>query len=144
MWEKDQFGPVFGILIRNRSLFPVHVSSVGFEVDGEVIELEQPLVPMKMKRNPDQDSNRPYIADDDSDPWEIPSQKSTRVSLNAADRAKIAAALLKAAEKHDVSTEDLLNSAEVVAMVALETGKIFTSMPLLRRIKRSVNEWVDG
>ena len=42
--EKDQFGPVFGILVRNRSLFSVHVSSVGFEIDGTIIPTGSSLV----------------------------------------------------------------------------------------------------
>jgi hypothetical protein len=41
--EKDESGPVFGILIRNRSLFSVHVSAVGFEMNRKVIPLESPM-----------------------------------------------------------------------------------------------------
>jgi hypothetical protein len=142
--EKDSFGPVFGILIRNRSLFSVHVSEVGFEIDKEIISLEHPLFPMKMKMNPDLRSNMPYIADDESDPKEIPSLKSTHVSLHGTDRPKIAAALLAASERHKISVEELLNSPRVNALVALETGKQFTSrLPLIKRIKHKVIVWVS-
>src|SRR5882672_756006 len=72
--ETDQLGPVFGILIRNRSLFPVHISAVGYKIDGNVIALEHPVPPSKMKRNPESNPYRPYILDDAFDPWEIPSQ----------------------------------------------------------------------
>jgi hypothetical protein len=141
--EKDEFGPVFGILIRNRSLFSVHISAVGFDIDGEIIQLEHPLFPMKMKRNPDPHSQFPYIGDDDSDPQEIPSLKSTHVSLNRADRPSIAAALLAASEKHKVSIENLLKSPRVAALVALETGKQFTSMPFMKRIGREVRDRIS-
>src|ERR1700730_2151825 len=50
--ERDELGPTVGILVRNRSLFSIHVSAVGFEIDGQVIPLEHPAAPMKMKRNP--------------------------------------------------------------------------------------------
>ena len=133
--EKDQFGPTFGILIRNRSLFSVHVSSVGFQINGEVIELEGPLFPATMKKNPDPSSKFPYIAGE-SDPREIPSQASTQVSVTDADRPRIATALLKASERHDVSIEQLLISPKVAAIVVTETGKQFTSMPFLKRVKR--------
>jgi len=138
--EKDQFGPTFGIIIRNRSLFSVHVSSVGFQVDGEVIELERPLFPLKMMKNPDQGSNRPYIAAD-SDPREIPSQASIRVEVNDVDRPKIGAALMAAATNRGISMDDvLLNSILVVALVALETGKEFSSMTFFARIKRTLGK----
>lgn len=132
--EKDKFGPVFGILIRNQSLFSVHVSAVGFDIDGETIQLERPLFPMKMKKNPDPHSPFPNIGDDDFDPQEIPSLKSAQVSLNPADRPRIVAALLAASKKHDVSIEDLLRSRRVAALVALETGKQFTSLSFTKRM----------
>jgi hypothetical protein len=132
--EKDKFGPVFGVLIRNRSLFPVHVSAVGFDIGGEIIQLESPLFPMKMKKNPDPSSRFPNIGDEDFDPGEIPSLKSTHVSLNPQDRPRIAAALLAASKKHGVSIEDLLRSRRVAALVVLETGKEFTSLSFVERI----------
>jgi hypothetical protein len=138
----DQFGLVFGILIRNRSLFPVHVSAVGFEVDGSVIPLEHPLFPARMKRNPDPRSNFPFVADDDFDPRQVQSQTSVQVSVGHADRSKLSAALLAAAKKHDVPVEKLLLSTRVNALVALETGKEFTSMPLLTRIERALRNGI--
>jgi|SRR5579872_1669500 len=132
--EQDLVGPTFGIVIRNRSLFPVHVSSVGFKIDGEVIELDSALYETRMMRNPD--GRSPYVnIPDGSDPKEIPSQASTRVSVRDDDRPKIAEALLRAANKRGVSIEDLLFSPKVAALVATETGKQFTSTPLLNRIK---------
>jgi hypothetical protein len=133
--ERDTRGPTFGILIRNRSLFPVHVSAVGYKIDGNVIALEHPIPPSKMKQNPDPHSNRPYILDDTFDPWEIPSQASMRVDLSDADRVKIVTALLTAGEKLNLSIEDLLRGAKVEALVASETGKEFTSMSFRARVK---------
>ncbi len=132
--ESDQFGPTFGILIRNRSLFPVHVSSVGFEIDGEVIALERALYPVKTKINPDPKSYMPFIPE--GDPQEIPGQASMSVSVRDTDRPKIAAALLKAADKHGVSIEDILLGPKFAALVATETGKQFTSTRITERVKR--------
>jgi len=138
--EKDKFGPTFGILVRNRSLFPVHLSAAGFDIDGTVFQLEHPMFPMKMKRNPDPVSPYTYFGDEESDPQELPSLKSVHVSVNPADRPRIAAAVLAASEKHNVSTEELIKSWRVAALVALETGKQFTSMPLVKRIWRAVRD----
>ena len=55
---------------------------------------------MKTKKNPDPTSNYPNIPDDEFDPREIPSLKSTDVSLSSADRTAIAAALLAASQAH--------------------------------------------
>jgi len=137
VFAKDSLGPVFGIVIRNRSLFSVHVSAVGFEIDGEVIPAERAAFPVKMKKNPDTEANRPTIPDEDADTFEIPSQASIQVSLfNPVDRKKLAAALLRAANKRDVSVESILNGPKMIAMVATETGKLFTSMPMRKRIYR--------
>jgi hypothetical protein len=133
--EKDAFGPVFNILIRNRSLFPVYVSALGFSIDREVIELEHPLFPVKMKANPDPHSNRPNIADDDSDPRQILSQKFTTVDVHA-DRATVAAALTKAAERRNTSAEQLLTSSKVFAIVVSQAGNEFTSESFRRRLWR--------
>jgi len=88
-----------------------------------------------MKRNPVPNTNYPYVANDDSDPREIQSQKSTQISVGSGDRAKLSAALLAAAEKHSVSIEELLKSTIVNALVALETGKEFTSIPFVKRMR---------
>lgn len=131
----DAFGPVFNILIRNRSLFPIYVSAVGFSIDGEVIELEHPLFPAKMKANPDPYSNRPNIADGDSDPREILSQKFTTVDTYK-DRAKVASALTKAAERRNTSAERILTSSKVFAIVVSQAGNQFTSESFHQRIWR--------
>lgn len=136
--ERDELGRVFGILIRNLSLFPVHVSAVGFEIDGEIIELEHPMFPAKMKRNPDQRSKLTYIADDDADVREIASLRSTQVSMTDEDRPKIAHALLTASAKRKLCVDELLSSRRVIALVALESGKQFASpTPFLWRIGRT-------
>jgi hypothetical protein len=146
--EKGNLGPVYGIVIRNRSLFPVHVSAVGFEIDGEVIAAEHPAFPLKLKKNPDPTSNRPNITDEDVDPFEIPSQASMHVSLfNPEDRKKFTAAILHAANKQDVSIESILYGPKMIAMVATETGKLFTSMPSWKRAYRwllKIKREMDG
>lgn len=101
--------PGFGILIRNRSLYSVRISAVGFAIDGTIIHLT-------------------------SDPLEIPIRASLTVPLSAADRPRVATALLKAATKHGVSIEEFLNTPKVVAMAALESGKQFTSAPFFKRL----------
>jgi len=138
---RDQSGPEFGILIRNRSLFSVHISAVGFQIDDEVVQLEHPYFPSRMKRNPDELSNRPYIADPDYNPRELPSQACVQVSvLDPTDRTKLSTVLLSIAEKRGVSTDDLLMSGRVIALVALESGRIFSSLPFGRRFWRRVLE----
>lgn len=144
--EKDQFGPTFDILVRNRSLFPVYISSAGFLIDGEVIELENPFLYLKMKPNPDPYSNRPYIADDEFDPKEVVSQKLTTIHVHGReDRARIGAALTKAAQRHNKSAEEILISPKVVAIVALQSGPQFTSESfrgrIWRRVRTRVRRW---
>jgi hypothetical protein len=79
---------------------------MGFEIDGEVIQLEHPAVPQKMKTNPDLGSNRPYIADEDCDPWELKSLCSLNVSVfNAGDLAALSSALQKAAKQNNLAEE---------------------------------------
>ena len=135
--EKDACGPVFNILIRNRSLFPVYFSAAGFLIDEEVIELENPLLPLKMKANPDPYSNRPNIPDDASDPKEIPSQRFTMLDVySREDRVRVSSALMRAAEKHNTSMEQILTSSKVAAIVVLQSGKEFTSETFRRRIWR--------
>lgn len=145
---KDNLGPIYGIVIRNRSLFPVHVSAVGFEIDGEVIQAEHPDLPLKLKRNPDPYSDKPNIPDENANPLEIPSQAAILVSLfNPVDRKKFSAALFKAAKRHDVTPEAILNGPRMIAMVATETGKIFTSLPFRKRVYRwlvRVRKEMDG
>jgi hypothetical protein len=137
--ERDGFGPVFGILIRNRSLYPVHLSEMGFEIDGTAIALEHPSFESRMIRNPVANTNRPYVADEEYDPREVPSQSSRQVSVfNPADRAKLTSALAATARRYNSSVEKILTSPRVVVLVALETGKIFRSDPFLRRAWRKL------
>ncbi len=139
---------VLEIVIRNRSLFSVHVSAVGFEIDGEVIAAEHPRAGVKMKKNPNAMSQLIYIEDDSADPWEIPSQASLRVSLSkTSDRNRFTAALLRSAEKQDVSVESLLDGPKVIAMVATESGKLFTSLSSRERVYRrllQIKKEMDG
>jgi hypothetical protein len=134
--ERDKRGPTFGILIRNRSLFSAHVSDVGFKIDGNVIRLEYPRVPHKMKRNTGLMSNALYTLDEEFDPWEVPSQASLRVDVRDKDHLKIVTALSAAGAKLNLSNEDLFRGPSVEALVASETGKEFTSMPFWTRVKR--------
>jgi hypothetical protein len=139
VFATDNLGPVFGIVIRNRSLFSVHVNAVGFEIDGEVLPAEHPLFPVRMKRNPDRFSPYINITDEDTDPCEIASQASLQVSLfSPVDRKKFLAALLRAANKRHTSVESILNGPKTIAMVETETGKLFTSMPFRKRIYRQL------
>ena len=50
VFAKDNVGPVFGIIIRNRSLFSVHVSAVGFEIDGDVIQSGASRFPLQHEK----------------------------------------------------------------------------------------------
>jgi len=146
--EKEKVGPVYDIVIRNRSLFPVHVSAVGFEIDGEVIRAEHPCFPVKLKKNPDPNSNRPYIPDENANVCEISSQDSIQVSIfDEVDRTRFTTAVWKAAQKRDVSVESILYGSKMVPMVATETGKQFTSMPRWRRAYRwllKIKREMDG
>jgi hypothetical protein len=135
--DQENVGPVYGIVIRNRSLFSVHVSNVGFEIDGEVIAAEHPNFVLKLKKNPDPKSNRPNIPDENADPREIPSQASVLVSLfNAEDRKRFTVAVWRAAKKRDISIESILYGPKMIAMVSTETGKLFTSLPPWKRAYR--------
>ncbi|MGH9499498.1 MAG: hypothetical protein ACRD3L_10180 [Terriglobales bacterium] len=135
--EKENIGPVYDIVIRNRSLFPVYVSAVGFEIDGEVIRAEHPAFPARMKKNPDPTSNRPNIQDENANLCEISSQDSIQVSIfNKGDRTRFTAAVWKAAQMRNASIESILYGPKVVAMVATETGKLFTSLPPRKRAYR--------
>lgn len=138
---KDSLGRACGILIRNRSLFPVHISSAGFEIDGQVIVLEQLGVPLKTKMVKDDYGNSRAVADDSYDPYEIPVQTSLQIKpYSRTDRTRIVEALQTAAKRHGVSIEDILASSRVVAIVALETGREFTSEPFPERLWRRALE----
>jgi hypothetical protein len=138
---KDDVGiPTLGILVRNRSLFPVRISAVGFKVDRRVIRLETLYLPVRLKRNPDPSSNRPNIPDD-SDASEIRVGDSLRINVRGLnDQNVISRAINEACQRHKVSAEDLVQSRRVAALVALETGRWFTSMPFGKRVYRSVSE----
>jgi hypothetical protein len=135
--SRDEFGPACGILIRNRSLFPVHISSAGFKIDGQVIVLEDLLLPHKTKLISDSYGNSRAVADDSFDPTEIPVQKFVQIRpYGRRDRTKIVDALKAAAEKQGVPIETILASSRVVAIVELETGKEFTSETIPQRLLR--------
>src|SRR5208337_3614368 len=73
---------------------------------------------------------------------------SLKVSIHhAKDRKTLAVALDTASKKYKRSTDYLVQSPKVIAMVALETGKIFTSMPFTKRIWRKalqIKKEMDG
>jgi hypothetical protein len=124
-----------GMVIRNRSLFSVRISYVGFHINGQFIQLEGSLVPAKMVRNPNRASQYTFIADENHDPWEISSQSSTSVQLGAVDRPVVAAAIMRAATARQISVEELLDSPATFAIVMTETGKRFTSLSSLDWIR---------
>jgi hypothetical protein len=134
---KDSSGmPSLGVLIRNRSLFPVRVSAVGLDVDGLILQLDSPHFDIRLKRNPDPSSNRPSIPDD-SDAQEIASGALvTAKVLSHSDRESIRQALGRAATRRHTSVDALLLSKRVTALVALESGRQFDSSSLTRRIVR--------
>jgi hypothetical protein len=123
--ERDRFGPKFGILIRNLSLFSLHVSAVGFKIDGEVFELDNPIFPVRLKQNPDQESKLALIKTEPS--REIPSQSSTHIDVDFSDRNKIGEMLQAAASKRGISVDELVMSPRVSALVVAETKKKFSS-----------------
>lgn len=138
---KDQSGiPLIDVLIRNRSLFPVRVSAVGFQIDKTVIQLETLDWPVKVKRNPD-----PYTAlsevPDDRDPSELRPGESVRIALrDTADREALRTAITDACKKHKMTPEELVLSRKVKALVALESGRQFSSLPFTVLIRRVVLE----
>jgi hypothetical protein len=107
---------------------------------------------LKLRKNPDPNSNRSNIPDEHADPREIPSQASVLVLLfNAEDRKKFTAAVWRAAKKRDVSIESILYGPRMITMVSTETAKPFTSFPPWRRayrwlvrIKREMDEPGSG
>jgi hypothetical protein len=137
---KDNWGtPKLRVLIRNRSLFPVRVSAVGFEIDGTILQMENPSVTLRLKRNPDSTSNRPNIPDDSIDPWEIQSGTNLTVqSFSNWDSSQLKEALEKASTKRKTSVEKLIMSKRVRALAALESGRQFASWSRIRRC----SQWV--
>jgi hypothetical protein len=138
--DHDELGTAFGILVRNRSLFAVHITAMGFKIDGKVIVLGHPVLPTKMMRNPDPLSNRPFILDENFDPNEVPSQTSWRVEVIGHDRLEVIKALLKASERLNLSIEELVRGPHVEALVALETGKEFTSKSFWTGVKQGLEK----
>jgi hypothetical protein len=144
---KDDSGiPRLGILVRNHSLFPVHMSAAGFSIDGEVLQLQSLNLPLRIRKNPDPSSNRPNVPDD-SDPAEIRAGESLQLkvkALNPSDSDLLRASISRACGKHEVSAEELVLSRRVVALVALETGKRFSSLPVGKRLWRQIFEPLAG
>jgi hypothetical protein len=138
---KDETGtPTLGIIVRNLSLIPIRLNAGGFKVDRTVIELENLYLPLRLKKNPDTGSNRPNIPDD-SEPAEIRTGERLRIDMRSLkDQTAVSQAINEACERRKVSPEGLVQSRRVAALVALETGRQFTSMPFGKRICRSVSE----
>ena len=142
----DPLGPVFGILIRNLSLFPVHISAEGFDIDGEVIQPERAHFGRNTRRNPGRSANpvRPPDPDHDPDPFEIPSNSYVMVTVvDPVDRKNLAAGHLRAQKRRGTLIEDVPDDPEVIAVVVTETGKRFTSASWrqrLRRLKQKMDE----
>jgi hypothetical protein len=91
------------------------------------------------------------VIDEDSDPTEIPVQTQLHIKPYAQeDRTRIVSALLGAAKKHGVTTDEILPSSRMVAVVSLQSGKEFTSEPIPGRlwrkileIKKQMDGWTD-
>lgn len=138
---KDQSGmPLMDVLIRNRSLFPVRVGAVGFKIDKTIIQLETLDWPVKVKRNPD-----PYTilseVPDDRNPNELRPGESVRIALrDTADRDALCTAITRACEKYKMTPEELVWSHKVKALVALESGRQFSSLPFTVLVQRIVFE----
>jgi hypothetical protein len=143
---KDGYGaPRLIVLIRNRSLFSVRVSAVGFDIDGAVYQWKHPSVPLKMKPNPDLTSNRPNIPDDSIDPWEIHSGAHLRVqSISSWDSSQLKETLERAATKRKTDVDKLIWSKRVQALVMLESGKQFASGSRIRRLFKSTLRSISG
>lgn len=140
---KDQSGiPIMDVLIRNRSLFPVRVGAVGFKIDKTVIQLETLDWPVKLKRNPN-----PYTVlsevPDDRDPSELRPGESVMIALrDTADRNALCSAITSACQKHKMTPEELVLSRKVKALVALESGRQFSSLPFTVFDRRIVSEQI--
>jgi hypothetical protein len=134
---KDQSGiPLMDVLIRNRSLFPVRVGAVGFKIDKTVIQLETLDWPVKVKKNP-----APYTVlsevPDDLDPSELRPGESIRIALSdMADRNALCRAITSTCEKYKMTPEKLVWSCRVKALVALESGRQFSSLPFTALVRR--------
>lgn len=134
-------GPWLDVLIRNRSLFPVYVSAVGFEIDGEIFQSKEPYY--------ESSSGIPSgVMGSIEDVRRIKSGDSVKASIyQVKDRDALTTALSRAANKYRLSEEDLLLSSRVVALVALESGKQFSSMPWGRKVWRraiQIKREMDG
>jgi hypothetical protein len=121
----DRFGPAPGILVKNRSLFPVYVDAAGFTIDGTLIKLQS----LSLTINEGHDSS------------EILPQRSVHIlSLNIADRTAIVNALEVPSKRLDEPFEKILASSNVVAIVLLESGREFSSEPRPQRLWRKALE----
>jgi len=143
----DPLGPVFGILIRNLSLFPVRISAEGFKIDGEVTQLERAHFGKNTRKNPGRSSNpvRPPDPDLDPDPFEIPSNSYVMVTvIDPVDRKNLAAAHLRAQKRRGTLIEDVSDDPEVIAVVVTETGKRFTSASWRQRLRRLKQKMDEG
>lgn len=138
---KDKSGiPIIDVLIRNRSLFPVRVAAVGFKIDKTLIQLEFLDWPVKVKRNPN-----PYTVlseiPDDRDPSELRAGESVRIALkDTADRSALRTAITNACKRHKLTPEELVLSRKVKALIALESGRQFSSLPFTVLVRRIVFE----
>jgi hypothetical protein len=131
--------PQLRVLIRNRSLFPVRVSAVGFDIDGTIYELTKPSVWTKAQK-----SAFPLPPSDD-DVIEIPSGAYTFIEFTQNwDSAQVGETLEKAATKQKMSVDALIFSKRVSALVVLETGKRFASGSRIWRLYLSVGRSING
>jgi hypothetical protein len=115
----------------------VHVSAVGFEVDGQIFESSNPYFQTSS-------GFRAGTRGNPADAREIQSGDSIKVSIIDED---VSDAIARAAKQHFCSEEDILLSPKFVALVALESGRQFSSMSWRKRVWRralQIKREMDG
>jgi hypothetical protein len=133
----DNFGPAPGILVKNRSLFPVYLDAAGFTIDGTLIKLQSLNLPIKTTMLYNGLGNGRAIPDESQDPSEILPQRSIHIEpRNATARTAIVGALDVASKRLGVPAQKILAGSKVVAIVLLESGREFTSEPYPQRLWR--------
>lgn len=144
--EKDELGiPYIDILIRNRSLFPVRVSAVGFQIDKTVVELEDPDWQVRLKRDPAPDTLQREISDD-RDTRELHPGQSARITMSfitdITDRNNFCTAVSNACKRLKMTPKELVLSRKVKALAVLESGRKFSSLPFSILVRRAVKETI--
>jgi hypothetical protein len=130
--EDEQRPSDVKVRVINRSLFTVNVADMWFEIDGQEYRPTRKYFPT----NAEGQAYRQAAVGDSLD-----------VEILGQDFRNFRSAIYAAARKHKCTVDTLVQSSKVVAIVALETNKIFRSeLPLwlrtwrrLRQIKREMD-----